>query len=346
MNDDRPPRHPATGGSSRPSDRELETVDLGKLLNSIPQMIWTTGPDGDHEFLNQRWYEFTGATVAGGVSGGWADRIHPEDQFDAGQEWSRCLKTGEPFDTQLRLRDGAGVYHWVLARSLPVRDQGGAVAGWQGTFTDISALKAREDQLDLLANELSHRIKNVFAVVSGIISLSSREWPQAAPFAETVLDRIGALARAHEYVRSSGATPEPAGSQPLHGLIHALMEAYNNAARTRVTTGGVDVEVGIKAATALALVLHELATNAAKYGAFSTSGGTVDIVVDRLDDDLLIRWRERGGPSVPGPPSIRGFGTAMANRVATAQLDAKISTCWRAAGVEVAIRMPIERLSR
>ena len=347
MTDDQRSLDPGTKVSGQSSASGLEAARPGTLLDAIPQMVWTTRPDGSDDFLNQRWSEFTGPAGDAPDGAGWAGRVHPDDQLCTGQRWCHCLRTGERFEAEFRLRDGDGAHRWVLGQAVPIHDQDGAITRWCGTFTDISALKANEDQLELLAGELSHRLKNVFAVVSGIISLSSREWPEAGPFAEVVLERIGALARAHDYVRSSGATPAAVpGGGTLRGLIQALMEAYNDDARTRVTTGGINVQVGLKAATALALVLHEQATNAAKHGALSIARGSVDILVERIDDVLLIHWRERGGPAVPGPPAARGFGTTMSRRVAAAQLDAAISTCWREAGVEVTIRMPVERLAQ
>jgi PAS domain S-box-containing protein len=347
MNRKRAPEGPGKLGSSGLSDAGADAARLRVIVDAIPQMVWTAGPNGRHEYSNQRWRAFTGIAGTGPEREDWTARVHPDDEFRARQHWRDCLHTGKPLDANLRLRDHAGNYHWVAARALPTRDQSGAIEKWFGSFTDIGEFKARQDRLELLASELSHRIKNVYAVVSSIIGLAARERPEAASLADTLQGRIGALARAHDYATPQDApTGSGAHGQSLLELIKALTIAYNNHDETRFTITGSDVEVGSQAASALALVLHELGTNAAKHGALSVQDGRVEISLTRTAGDVLIRWRERGGPPVPGAPQKLGFGALMAQRVATSQLDAEISTCWRRDGITVAIKAPAERLAR
>ncbi len=115
------------------------------IANSIDQMIWSTRPDGYHDYYNQRWYEFTG--VPDGVTDGdaWNDIFHPDDQERAWTLWRQCLETGETYHIEYRLRHRSGQYRWVLGRAQPVRDEAGRITRWFGTCTDIQEIvEARE----------------------------------------------------------------------------------------------------------------------------------------------------------------------------------------------------------
>lgn len=123
-------------------------------LNAIPQMVWSTRPDGFHDFFNDRWYEFTGTPLGSTDGEGWSGMFHPDDQPHAWQRWQRSLETGEPYEIEYRLRHHTGLYRWVLGRALPIRNEAGDIVRWMGTCTDIDdriaadrALRASEAQL-------------------------------------------------------------------------------------------------------------------------------------------------------------------------------------------------------
>ncbi len=115
------------------------------LSDSIDQMIWTTLPDGYHDYYNRRWYEFTGVPDGSTDGDGWNDMFHPDDQDRAWAVWRQCLETGEPYHIEYRLKHHSGSYRWVLGRAQPVRDAAGRIARWYGTCTDIDDLKIAED---------------------------------------------------------------------------------------------------------------------------------------------------------------------------------------------------------
>jgi two-component sensor histidine kinase len=169
-----------------------------------------------------------------------------------------------------------------------------------------------EEARELLARELSHRIKNIFAVVGGLAALSARGHPEAASFAQSFRERITALAQAHEYVRphSPESRPEPVDETVL-GLMRTLLEPYLQAEQERVILAGDDVPVGSKSATSLALIMHEQATNAVKYGALSNESGRVVLTGRREGETYHLLWQEIGGPPVAGPPQRQGFGTVL-----------------------------------
>ena len=129
------------------AERELAESDakFRGITNSIDQMIWSTLPDGFHDFYNDRWYEFTGAPKGSTDGEGWNDMFHPEDQDRAWATWRRSLETGETYHIEYRLRHRSGVYRWVLGRAQPVRGADGAITRWFGTCTDIQEIvQARE----------------------------------------------------------------------------------------------------------------------------------------------------------------------------------------------------------
>lgn len=439
------------------------------MTAAMPQMVWTTLPDGFHDFYNDRWYEFTGMPYGSTDGVGWNDVFHPDDQERAWTRWRHSLATGDPYEIEYRLRHHSGDYRWTLGRAMPIRDADGAIERWFGTCTDIEDLKRAEAEArklaaivaqskdfvgiadadfrvvhinaagrrlvglaettpvadislsecfapesrafiedvvlatalrdgwwegelafrhfqtgetiavlynifqvhsddgapmgyatvtrdlrerrraeearDLLIKELSHRIKNIFAVVGGIAALSGRTDPAATPFVQAFRQRLGALAQAHEYVRPHSPASAPAVSgQTVLGLMRMIMAPYTEEGRARVIVVGDDVAVGDGTATALALIMHEQATNAMKYGGLSTTEGQVTLTGRTQDGSYDLTWAESGGPPVAGPPTRRGFGTILAERSVAGQLDGDLSHDWAPGGLVMRLSVPIANL--
>lgn len=318
------------------------------IADSMPQMVWSTLPDGFHDYYNARWYEFTGVPTGSTDGEGWNGMFHPDDQDRAWAVWGTCLVTGEPYEIEYRLRDASGAYRWVLGRANPIRDAQGRITRWFGTCTDIDELKRLQDGKDLLSQELSHRIKNIFAVVSALIALSAREFPEAKPFAQAVRDRVAALARAHEFVRPHTEASRPSvGSMTLHAFLEALFRPYADVTGApRVILTGDDAVFDDQAATSVALLFHELATNAAKYGALSVEDGRVHLSTVDQDDRFILSWDERGGPPVDGEPTRTGFGSSLATVSVEGQLGGRLERSWRPGGLLVVADLPATALSR
>ncbi|MDB6454538.1 PAS domain S-box protein [Falsirhodobacter sp. 20TX0035] len=134
--------------------------DLSAVAHSVDQMIWTTRPDGYHDFYNDRWYEFTGLTPGSTDGDGWAGVFHPDDQPRAWELWRAALATGEPYEIEYRLRHRSGEYRWVIGRAKPAHDAEGRVLRWYGTCTDIHDMKMQELQRDALL-ELQEVTRNL-----------------------------------------------------------------------------------------------------------------------------------------------------------------------------------------
>jgi len=340
---------PDTDSTLRRQLRDRDRFEaLEAVADAMPQMVWSTRPDGFHDYFNARWYEFTGAPEGATDGEGWNDMFHPEDRERAWERWRHSLETGEPYEIEYRLRRHDGVYRWTLGRAMPLRDEAGRILRWYGTCTDIDDLKRMEQAKELLSQELSHRIKNIFAVVSALIALSARRFPEARDFAAAVRTRINALARAHEFVRPHTETSRPmVGSMTLHAFLADLFKAYagpDGAARVRVS--GDDASFDDQAATSVALLFHELATNAAKYGALSVEGGWVDLATRHEGDRFVLEWSEHGGPPLAGPPTETGFGTALATLSVEGQLGGRLRRSWSPEGLRLTADLPATALSR
>jgi two-component sensor histidine kinase len=200
---------------------------------------------------------------------------------------------------------------------------------------------------DLLSQELSHRIKNIFAVVSALIALSARQHPEAKGFAAAVRTRINALARAHEFVRPHTEASKPTvGSMTLHAFLDDLFKPYSEAGAPRILVSGEDATFDDQAATSVALLFHELATNAAKYGSLSREGGVVTLDTRRVGDRFVLTWTETGGPGIEGPPAHSGFGSSLASLSVEGQLGGRLERTWLAQGLQVVADLPATALSR
>jgi two-component sensor histidine kinase len=272
---------------------------------------------------------------------GWNGVFHAEDQERAWGLWRHSLETGEPYEIEYRLRHHSGVYRWILGRALPVRNVHGSITRWIGTCTDIDEAKRNAALAELVSRELSHRIKNIFAVIAGLIGISSPKNADAAAYAKEVSGRIAALGRAHNFARPHG--PESAILQNfggLHGLLSELMSPYDHAKGRRYAISGQDVAVGDRSATPLALLIHELATNAVKYGALSEGKGRIAINTELRGDQVVIIWSESDGPTVTSPPVQTGFGTQLSDISIVSQLGGALDRAWNPEGLKVTISIP------
>ena len=326
---------------------EASELKFRTLADTMPQMVWSTLPDGFHDYYNARWYEFTGVPEGTTDGEGWNDVFHPEDQERAWTIWRHSLETGDPYQIEYRLKHRSGTYRWVLGRALPIRDEGGAIQRWFGTCTDIHEQKLAQEEREVISQELSHRIKNIFAVISGLVQFAARTRPEFAPAARDLRERITALGRAHDFVRPHSANSRPTARQDsLHGLLGELFEPYRLGDERRVAVEGDDIPIDDRSATPLALLFHELATNATKYGALSTEAGRVTVTV-AAGDEVVLTWRECGGPVVIEPEAgMTGFGSQLIELSVVRQLGGRVKRSWEADGLLVELTVPRGAFSR
>lgn len=307
--------------------------------------MWSTKADGYHDYYNARWYECTGTGYGATHGLGWQDHFHADDRAIVSEKWRESVATGGDFEVEYRLRHDTGEYRWTFGRALPVRDEHGHILRWIGTYTDIHESKLIAERTELMSKELSHRIKNIFAVVAGLIGLSAPQDAQTADFAKQLAGRISALGRAHNFARPHSVLSDQGQHfGTLHGLLDEILKPYEIEGKSRYGISGVDVTVGERSATPIALVMHELATNAIKYGALATPDGHVRIETAHRDDEVVISWIETGGPIISEPPERSGFGTQLSEIGITSQLGGQIQRFWNASGLEVVMTVPAAHL--
>lgn len=317
------------------------------LTDAMPQMVWSTLPNGFHDYYNERWYEFTGVPRGSTDGEGWAGMFHEEDQPEAWRRWRHSLETGESYEVEYRLRHHTGQYRWTIGRAQAVRDHNGTIVRWIGTCTDIHEAKLVAEANELLSHELSHRIKNIFSVVGSLIALTARQFPEAKAFATRFGERVASLGRAHEFVRLHSEASRPAVERTtLQGLLASLFEPYPAFEMGRISISGDDPIVDDRGATPLALLFHELVTNAIKYGALSNDLGKVAITIHRRNADIAIHWIEVDGPAITGIPSHVGFGSKLAVMSVERQLGGKFSREWPASGLRAVATIAEHRLAR
>jgi two-component sensor histidine kinase/CHASE3 domain sensor protein len=194
-------------------------------------------------------------------------------------------------------------------------------------------LAEARDRADLLARELNHRVKNLFAVVLAIVKLSARDAPEAKPVTDGIAERIMALLKAHDV--SQGELGKPTVS--LAALIETSLAPYRSEALT-ASVSGPEVILHARTITPLGLVLHEMTTNAVKYGGWSRSGGTIVVDWARDGEDIVLTWREAGAP-IDEAPRRQGFGSMLMTSSAR-QLGGSIEREFAAEGAIITIRFP------
>ena len=238
------------------------------------------------------------------------------------------------------LRDADGTTSYWLSTKAPFTDDSGEVAGLVGVSIDITERKRLEQRDRLLAREIEHRNQNLLGVVQSVVRLTKAA--TVDEFRATVSGRLEALSRAQGGLRR-GRREEVA----LRDLLLEELAAYDLNAPGRVRLEGPLVSVGADAAQPLAMAFHELATNAAKYGAFAEATGTLEVSWDMPQDDgrLAIAWREtRSGPVES--PARHGFGTRLVRAVVEQQLGGTLALEWEPTGLRCAIAVPLDRVGR
>lgn len=305
----------------RGADIVVYATDLERRLTWISE---TAGPPG--RFIGHR-----------------GEEVLPADSSAAAAALeTRALATGEPQDGEVEHATGDTARHFRVHVE-PVREPGGAIAGLLGVSLEITALKQSERRNALLARELAHRSKNLLTVVHAIATETLRDGASAADFSERFGARLRALASLQDLARAGAG-----GGAPLGALVQAQLEPFVGPTGGRVSAAGPEVRLTSAAGDCLAMALHELATNAAKYGALSTPQGRVAI---RWRDERTadgqrrfhMTWQESGGPPVT-PPKRRGFGRKVVSRLAPAAVGGEATLDYACAGVTWTLVAPWQRV--
>jgi two-component sensor histidine kinase len=251
----------------------------------------------------------------------------------------------EPLGTLWVVSDTRGHFHNGHARALT------ELAAFVGIalrmISTERALSTALEEQSLLAKEMNHRVKNLFAITDGMIRASARGEGSKAEMAETLSGRLHALAAAHvlvsRHLHDVARTPR---TSDIRSVLEAVLtpHAVNASGHSAFEIDGPKVRCGDRSINGVALIFHELATNAAKYGALSTPAGTVSVHWETRGDDLVVTWQESGGPAVT-TPKINGFGGSLIYNTITRQFGGALEHDWQASGLSVKITLPLERVT-
>jgi PAS domain S-box-containing protein len=257
------------------------------------------------------------------------------------------IRRGERIDhyeTVRQRKDGSAVD--ISLTVSPVRNPNGEIVGASKIARDITERRRAEQQQRLLLREMDHRVKNLLALAGGVVALSARSASTPEELASVVRDRLMALARAQALTlpvtSEGGQRIEP--STTLHTLIRTILSPYEGRSdgdQARAAISGPDIQLAGSLVTTFALLLHEFATNAAKYGALSTASGHIDIACSEHEGQFVLTWQEHGGPRIDSHADSEGFGTMLARSTVRDQLRGEILRDWRPEGL--AIRLSFAR---
>jgi PAS domain S-box-containing protein len=298
------------------SDDAIISKDLNGIITS-----WNKGAERIFGYLAE---EMIGKSIK---------VLIPADHQDEEDTILARIRTGqriEHFET-VRRRKYGGLVDISLTVS-PIKNAQGTIVGASKIARDISERKRDEAQIAMLAREAEHRVKNVLATVQATIHLTQADTPDLLK--QAIEGRIQALANVHAlFVKSRWTGAE------LRSLVMQEILPYSQAGEARVRLSGPPLFLETGTAQAVAVALHELTTNAAKYGALSVPEGRVDIAWSHNGgEDLVLRWTETGGPPVPAPPARRGFGTRVMEAMVRGQLNGEIRFDWRREGLVCEIK--------
>ena len=306
--------------------------------------LWSWNVDTNRFTMDERAFDLWGVPLSSSVTfDDLSSHIHPADRDRVKAAFSATRAIIGAYEIDFRIMVGEEV-RWVSARG---QGSDADIVGriMYGIFLDVTGRKQAEEGHELLAGEMSHRVKNLLAIATGLTAITSRSAKTTADMAKELTHRLTALGRAHDLVRP---LPGHGGKAALLGdLLTVLLAPYDDmgAFCGRVRVSVPRMGVGEQAATTLALVVHELATNSLKYGALSSPTGTLDIACPAHDTDVVVTWTERGGPAVASPAGEGGYGSKMLNRAMTLQLGGSISCDWSAEGVIVILHITKDRLT-
>jgi PAS domain S-box-containing protein len=312
------------------------------LANSIPQLVWMANCDGWIVWYNERWYGYTGTTPEQMEGDGW-HRVHdPQVLPDVVARWNESVRTGEPFDMTFPLRGADGVFRSFLTRVVPLHDSHGRVARWFGTSTDVTAQVEHETHLNFVMRELSHRSKNLLAVVQAMARQTMQHSSGFEDFEGRFMGRLHGLARSHDVlVRQDWA----GGS--IRDLVSAQLAPFVREDGASVDLIGENLILKPDAVQNLGFALFELGTNAVKYGALAAPAGKVTIRWGMTESGgrrcVRFAWQESGGPPV-AQPLRKGFGAMVIERFIAVTFGGHVESLFLPEGFCWTLEIPAEHL--
>lgn len=324
--------------------RETE-LRLKTLVQGIPQLVWRATEPGEWTWASPQWESFTGQPQAESQGWGWLDALHPDDRGRAREAWMQALEK-QGFEVDFRLcHAGQGEYRWFQTRATPVRSEAGTIIEWLGTSTDVDELRQLQERQQVLVGELQHRTRNLMSVVKATADRTGASSEDFAQFRHSFGDRLEALAR----VQALLSRLSDADRISFDELIRSELGALHGTDDRVTLSGPPGIRLRSSMVQTLAMALHELATNAVKYGALCQPGGHLSVTWGMAEPDrkgrprLHIEWRE-SGVRMPPPgsaPQGSGQGRELIEKALPYQLNAETRLQMTADGVLCTITVPV-----
>lgn len=320
----------------RAAEQDLrESEQRFRLMSeNAPVMIWMSDSEGHCLHLNRMLREFWGVAEEDIASFSWGQTTHPDDMAEVGGAMMKAMAEKRPCTIVGRYKSALdGAYHVLQTHAEPRLSASGDLLGMIGVNIDISERERADAQRELLLAELNHRVKNTLAVVQAMAHQTFRHVPREPR--QAFESRLLALAATHNLLTASNWE-----SAALSDIAADTLQA--GAYKGRVEMSGPRVLLPPREALALSMALHELTTNAVKYGALSSDRGRVKLAWSRAGGDkpkLHIDWNESGGPAVEAP-SRRGFGSVLLERSLEEDLGGKVELNYRPEGFACTIELP------
>ncbi len=321
-----------------------ETVEhFRTLVEGIPQLVWRSCEKGQWTWASPQWLAYTGQTQEETHGLGWLDAVHVADRAAVLLAWDVARENGQVLAEFRLQRVSDGAWRWHQTRSMPVRaapepgSPDGRILEWLGTTTDIEDIKQLQTQQSLLVAELQHRTRNLLAVVSAI---ARRNFGQTKGSAEFQL-RLATLGRVQGFLSRADSW-----SLDLKELVFAELRAAGDGESRKALVEGPVIELPGEKAQPVALALHELATNAAKYGALAQPEAGLSVTW-RLEGgsgeerQLVLFWCESGVVMQMDAPRRRGYGTELIERALPYQLKATTELVFMPDGARCTLLLPL-----
>jgi two-component system CheB/CheR fusion protein len=311
-----------------PLDLALDVANIG---------VWRWEPETDQMTFNRRLQSLCGLDDEVGTLDSLLARIHAEDRARVMTAMTQAATGAAPLKTECRVASrGTHTERWVLIEGCRYLAEDSGVR-LTGTVRDVSKQKYAQAEHEIVVQEMEHRIRNVFAVVSAIVSLSEQTADTSVQLAHVLRRRIGALDRAYSSLSHAGDR----ACASLRQIIEAELAAFADLSVARIS--GPPVLLHRDRAIAMHLIAHELTTNALKYGALSRPDGSIEIRW-KVDGSLLVlHWEERGPSGSSGPPG-QGFGSRMMSLCARLNLGGDLICDYRPDGARITLTIPVARL--
>lgn len=306
--------------------------------------LWSWNVDNDCLAMDELAFELWGLPWADAVSfEELSAHIHPADRDRVRAAFTATRSVTGSYEIDFRIMIGDEI-RWISARGRGA-DAGIVDRVMFGIFLDVTSRKQAEEGSELLAGEMSHRVKNLLSIATGLTQLTGRSASSAEQMTRTLTDRLTALGRAHDIVRP---LPGKQGKAALMAdLLSVLLAPYDETAAFsgRIRVAVPRMGIGQRTAMTLAMVVHELATNSVKYGALSCPEGVLDVSCRTDDEHLDLVWAETGGPPISKAPELSGFGSRLIARSVANQLGGLLTYDWQENGAVITVRMQQARMT-